>query len=266
VEDQRELALLRLPNGDEVTQINATETRYLYQEIYVDQIYGNGESLALPDNALVVDAGANIGLFAKYVHQLQPTARVLSVEPAPDCYRALASNVSQLTGVVTENCALGATDSMVDLTYYPGYSMMSTLHPAPEEAISLVMDYARNTTVDPDAEDSRLLLGQLPALMTRRLAPTPIRVHQRRLDDLLDRTFPDRSIDFLKVDVEGAELDVLEGLGRRGESVRRAAVEVQGDPRLASVEALLRDWGLTTVVTQQSGYEGTDLYMVQARR
>lgn len=76
-----------------------------------------------------------------------------------------------------------------------------------------------------------------------------------------------------QVDVERAELDVLRGLeARHWGAVRQVVAEVhddsaRGGDNVARVLALLRQWGLSDVTTQQDpALSGTQLLNVYARR
>ncbi|MHC4237071.1 MAG: FkbM family methyltransferase [Planctomycetota bacterium] len=54
----------------------------------------------------VVDIGANIGIFSAYIRMLQPSARIIAIEPSNDVYSHLCSN-TRLFRVETEQIALG---------------------------------------------------------------------------------------------------------------------------------------------------------------
>jgi FkbM family methyltransferase len=64
-------------------------------EVLLDDEYGGLRPLlaAAPAAPVIVDAGANIGLFAIFVLALRPDAIVHSLEPAPATFRVLARNV-----------------------------------------------------------------------------------------------------------------------------------------------------------------------------
>ena len=85
---------------------------------------------------------------------------------------------------------------------------------------------------------------------------------------LIDRHGID-GIDLLKVDVEGAELEVLEGVtGHDWSRIRSVVVEVQDvDGRLGAIDTLLRDYGLTELtVEQEAVFRGSHVWNVYARR
>lgn len=76
------------------------------------------------------------------------------------------------------------------------------------------------------------------------------RVHTRRLEDVLDEGGIPR-LDFLKADVQGAELEILQGLGAsRGRTLLGAELEVGfpggyiGQPGFGDIDQFLRDLGL----------------------
>ncbi|MCF3996170.1 AMP-binding protein, partial [Pseudomonas aeruginosa] len=50
-----------LPSGHRVAGLNLNETEYVYQEIFVDEVYSR-DGIVLPPDAVVLDVGANIGL------------------------------------------------------------------------------------------------------------------------------------------------------------------------------------------------------------
>jgi FkbM family methyltransferase len=247
-------------------QVNPIEARYLYKEIFVRQMYGAGRALDFPERALVVDVGANIGLFTRYVLGRQPSVQVLSLEPAPACYEALELNTKDFPGVTPLQYAASDCAGMVEFTFYPGYTMLSSVYPDTEAASALIRRYTENVSAAMPFEQREKLLELLPALTDRRLTSQAINVQQVRLDSVLEQHYAGQAIDLIKVDVEGAEVATLTGLGEWGRHMRRAVVEVRGAEPLRSITELLADWGMESVVEQDPDYTGTDLYMVYARR
>ncbi|NUQ63024.1 MAG: FkbM family methyltransferase [Pirellulales bacterium] len=129
-----------------------------------------------PPGGIAVDAGAFIGRYTlAYARAVGPTGRVVAVEPLPANYRLLTGNV-----------ALNRYSNVTCVPYALG-----------RDAGEVRLTY--------DAETST-------ASAFRRLSRSVV-VPQTPLDDLLDQ-LGIRSIDLLKIDVEGAELDVLEGSRR----------------------------------------------------
>jgi FkbM family methyltransferase len=59
----------------------------------------------------VIDGGANIGLFAVYMKNKYPEAKIICVEPDPGNFEVLQKNVSQYSGIYCENCGLWSKDT-----------------------------------------------------------------------------------------------------------------------------------------------------------
>jgi FkbM family methyltransferase len=147
----------------------------------------------------VVDAGASIGLYTKFLSALVgPEGLVCSVEPMPETYDVLVSNVRRLglSNVRPLNYALSDVDG------------------------ELEMEVPRWSYGGENLYEARVA-GAASGGLRR------IRVAARRLDTLV----PDRPIAFVKCDVEGHELRCLAGAA---ETIRRWRppwlLEVWGDP------------------------------------
>jgi FkbM family methyltransferase len=128
--------------------------------------------------ATVVDVGANIGYNTVYAaRRTGPSGRVIAVEPTPDNLAVLEDNVAaaRLVNVEVKRAAAGRTAGTRAFYVRGDTSAVNSLFPA--------SCYA----------------------MVTRVLEVPV----ARLDDLVDG-----EADVVKIDVEGAELDVLEGMPR----------------------------------------------------
>jgi FkbM family methyltransferase len=218
--------------GPEVKLYTASliEARFLYAEIFQAGCYAD---LDLPAAPFVLDVGANIGMFTLYLKARCPAAEVLAFEPAPASVALLRQNIELhgLTGVAVHETALGAVaERDVPFTYYPMIPGNSTRYPEIKELQK--------------------------ANMTRTLGPKVVeRMHRSQLlttavEPLSAFLDPGRPVDLLKIDAEGAEVDVLRGLdARHWPLIRQAVVEVQDvDGRLDAVQALFTDHDLRPTV------------------
>jgi len=160
----------------------------------------------------IVDAGSNIGLAILFFKRLFPRATVVGFEPDPDTFELLTRNVeaNRLEGVQIRNEAL-----------YDGRAELDLFG-------------------DASAPGS-------PQMTTSgdRLSGAPKRVPATRLSEHV--TEP---VDFLKVDIEGAERVVLDELERAGKLplIRRMAIEYHlhmkaGEDGLAGMLATLERGG-----------------------
>lgn len=144
----------------------------------------------LKPGAVVVDAGANIGYNTVYMaRRVGERGRVIAVEPADDNLAVLRANVSrnQLHNVVVAPVAAGKTPETRSFYLRGDVSAVNSFY---QESV-----YAEVTRV--------------------------VEVRVEPLDALVDG-----AADLVKIDVEGAELDVLAGMTRLLQSPRlRLVVE-----------------------------------------
>ena len=231
---------------DRVAGINPHETRYLYDEIFVQQVYLR-DGIVLRPGATVLDVGANIGMFSLFVNAVCPDATIHAFEPVPSVADLLRRNVAEF-GVPATVHAVGLSRAAgeVSFTYYPGYSMMSghAAYADPDAEVAVIKRFLAN---ERDAgADREVLLGRVDELLAERFAGRELTVPVRPLSAFLDELAPER-IDLLKIDVQRAEADVLAGLeDRHWPLVAQVAMEVHDAPgtdtegRLAELVATLR--------------------------
>ncbi|MGP4111846.1 FkbM family methyltransferase [Streptomyces sp. 4N509B] len=221
--------LTTFANGLRLYAQSPHEARFQYREIFEHGCY---EGMPLPPRALVVDVGANIGMFTLYTKARHPDARVLAFEPVTESRRVLERNVAlhRLTDVRVEGCGLGrVAEEAVTFTYYPRLPGNSTRYP---DQKGLQIAVLARRYPDEDIEEQH--------------RGTPVTAPVDRLSRRLPR---EGRVDLLKIDVEGAEMDVMRGLDAADWArVDRVVAEVQDlDGRLAAVTGLLREVGLDPV-------------------
>ncbi|KAJ1630195.1 hypothetical protein T492DRAFT_907032, partial [Pavlovales sp. CCMP2436] len=120
------------------------EAHFLFAEIFERRVYEqHGATLdgcprcrSRSTSGLIVDAGANIGLFALACATRSPAEgrfphpRVLSVEPARAAYDVLCRNTADHSNVLPIRAALGQRDqASVSITYFERCPGESTRHP-----------------------------------------------------------------------------------------------------------------------------------------
>lgn len=226
--------------GFRVKHFGYASLQFLFREIFVRSEYFFATAAERP---CVVDCGANIGLATLFFKWMHPRCEIHAFEPDPETFAALKENVTEnaLADVHLHNVALCDRDGAVELFVPqggPGSLMMS------------------------------LVPGRMAEEATRRVV-----VDGRTLSSYVGG----REIDFLKMDIEGAELSVLGEMARAGvlRRVREMVVEyhhnLQGSAgSLAGFLRLLEDSGYqyqldATRGAADSGTEFQDV-LVWARR
>jgi FkbM family methyltransferase len=162
---------------------------------------------------LVLDCGANVGMASHYFKWLYPKARVVAFEPDPATFRLLKENISRnKLDIEARNFALW--DQNCELDFFTDASSPGAL---------------------------------LMSAIASRLPSPSIKVPARKLSDFIEG-----DVDFVKIDVEGAEHRILKDLVQSGKIrfIRQMVIEYhhrigQNKSSLAQFLAML----------EQSGFE-----------
>jgi FkbM family methyltransferase len=239
-----------LPDGSPVFALNGHELAYMAWEQTTWDAYRLGDLHR--EDAVVVDAGANIGLFSLLAASRVPAARVLAIEPVPALVEVVDLN-ARLHGVADRvtavSAALGRAPGATDVRFSPFFAALSSSHREERAAICRRLVLAIKVLLPDLARGTALDLGDAKRWIEHQLQETVIPVDVRPLSDLLREHGIER-VDLLKVDVEGAELDVLDGVDDRDwPRIQRVAMEVNDvDGRFDSVTARLVDAGFEVTV------------------
>jgi len=174
--------------GDVVAEFSVTEPQDLvYHEFDSESPVIVDLLSEVEDGDVFYDVGANIGLYSCVVaHVLEP-GNVVAVEPSPRAYGKLQENAAlNGDGIHTCQVALSDADSQVAFAVDVGgrQSRMSTLN----------VDNPRT-----EAEITEVRSRRLASLLDEEGVPAPT---------------------VAKIDVEGAEYDVLRGMGDHLEEIR----------------------------------------------
>jgi FkbM family methyltransferase len=219
------VSLVEFDDGLRVFASSGIEVRFLHEEIFGSGCY----AFDLPARPFVIDVGANIGMFSLFVKLHRPDATILAFEPVPETAAVFRRNIElhRLSAVDLREIALGSQPEQdVPFTYYPALPGNSTLYPEQKGQAKAALARLYSTRL---AE--RLYQGRRATVCVQRLSAY---------------LSEDRPVDLLKVDVEGAELDVLTGIAdRHWPLIRRVSLEVYDqDGRLDRICELLGARGL----------------------
>jgi FkbM family methyltransferase len=226
------LKLLTFPDGFSCyTHSSIEETELIYNEIFIKQEYLK-HGLSLEDCHCVFDIGANIGLFTIFAKLRNKDLLVHAFEPIKNTYDVLVKNIELhgLKNVYPHNCALGMEDGTEkELTFYPHLAGNATAYP------------------DSKVEIKRLLtevMGKEQADFLFQSATTHI-VKVRTLSSIIEEVNVS-SLDFLKIDVEGSELAVLNGISvEHFQRIRQVAAEIHSGSILEEAQSILSQRGFT---------------------
>lgn len=157
---------------------------YVGKARYGADLWHDAVSLCGPRAGIVFDVGANEGESALNFMELFPDATIYSFEPLPESYASLESMARPRARLVPINAALGADHGSAVLNQNALQTTSSML---------------------PTAPSSRSFLSG-PALSTQRR----VKISVTTLDAVAAE-YQVETIDLLKIDVQGYELEVLKG-------------------------------------------------------
>ncbi len=153
--------------------VNVPVFSYIYKEIFVYEKYSYGKECCIGEGDIVFDCGANIGIFSRYA-KYKGASKIYSFEPEKNNYKCLVQNVGEDNSY---NTALSNESGSADLH----------LHSCSDE----------HSLIDNNINKTFLYLNQKIKVIT--------------LNDFIKIKNVGR-IDFLKISVEGAEMNLFEGI------------------------------------------------------
>lgn len=231
----------------------AQETQLIYNEIFVKEEY-LGDMLSLDDCRYVVDVGANIGIFTLFAKLRNPNLVIHAFEPIKATYDVLLKNIELhgLTDVYPHNYALGNEDGAErTLTFYPNAAGITTAYPESKEAL-------KRSLIEVLGQETANYIFHAPQVHT---------VQTRTISALLDESVMP-AIDFLKIDVEGDELAVLQGIASAHYPlVRQISAEMHGDALWVEIQPLLTRNGFRVLssigIANFESAAGNNLYAIR---
>lgn len=168
-----------------------------------------------PDCFTAFDVGCYAGQWAKIVLDKNEHAQVHCFEVVDHLYRALKEDMARYPGATVNQLGLWSSTSTLTGQFVSGVAGMSSLIPD-------VWQYTGEWQRTGDAS-------------------TPFHVGVERGDDYCDRNGVTH-IDFLKVDVEGAEFEVLRGFERLFSAGQIDVVQFEYGPLALAVKTPLKDF------------------------
>ncbi|MCB0775922.1 MAG: FkbM family methyltransferase [Chitinophagaceae bacterium] len=161
---------------------NPAEFLHGIDEIFIQELYKQ----TLPEQSLILDCGANIGLSVIYLKRKYPDAKVIAFEPDDENFSLLKKNVAscELKDVSLVNKAVWTENTV----------------------LNFISEGTMSSKIDNSQESG-----------------TGNKIEAINLGDFLDK-----KIDFLKIDIEGAEYAVLKSAGAKLNMVTNLFLEYHG--------------------------------------
>ena len=193
---------LLTPNG---FLIETTDALISYWAIFVEQeLYSTQWTYSLQHSQtpLVLDVGANAGIFSHYVHQLNPSTEVIAFEPLPEMAKRVEA-LKQRTGL-NITCNNQAASNKI------GKALLETN--SGTEGVSK--------------------LCSVPNALTQTIEVNTV---------TLDSITSNRKVKLIKIDVEDHELEVLQGATSTLKNTDFLIIEARSIENLNQISAILGD-------------------------
>jgi amino acid adenylation domain-containing protein/FkbM family methyltransferase len=255
----------RLGDGLAVVELNRGETDYLYREIFELQAYLR-HGLAIDDGDVVLDVGANVGLFLLFAHRVARSPRVFCFEPNPEVLGVLEANARLCPGETRIfSHGLAESERTAEFTFFEGMSLLSGLHADARAERELVRSFLAERASRGESEYGEVL-RHADDLLAERLTPRRFPVRLRPLSAVIAELGLER-VDYLKINVEKSELDVVAGISSEDwRKVRQVAIEIDVRDHLEPIRERLEREGFETAVVQDELLAGSELYYLYAAR
>jgi FkbM family methyltransferase len=186
------------------------------EEIYDKKVYDR--FFGPKTGQIIVDVGANFGVFSlRSSKVVGKTGQIISIEPEPVNFEVLKFHIklNKIKNISVYNMALGNKNKSVDL--YIGSSHLT-------HSIKISSNGGKKVTV--------------------RMATFDCVMKKENI----------QSVDLAKIDVEGAEIEVLEGI--KDINVKKIVMEYHGKDKIEKISLCLRSRGYTVIIPRSLEHGG----------
>lgn len=290
---------VQLNDGLTVQALSRTDAKVIYHEIWSMQSYDK-HGIVVNDNDTIIDVGANIGLFSIHLAQQQQGLQLFAFEPVQPIYECLTRNSEPLQRKHTVhlfNAGLSNQPGNVPFSFCPALSMVAGMYSQELQKqqsgnasvyawlIAMIQDLQRAHIIPawigrplaialtwPIIRILLLLLLVLPLLALLIYLKVTTRTINCNLTTL-STIFRENNITtahLVKIDVEGAELDVLQGIAAADfQKIKQLVIEVHDiNNRVQQITKLLQENNFTVMIDQEewSLHPLMNIYTIFAKR
>ena len=252
--------LYYLQNNLPVFIMNRNETDFMYNEIFVNNSYlKNG--IFVKEGDVVLDIGANIGMFSIFLTQKFEDLKIYAIEPILPIFEVLNSN-SRLYGdnIITLQTGVSNKNGFVEFNYYPHVSIISGIYSDQDEKLNVKNFIEQEVKEILDQE-------QLEDLIENRLVKEKYKCAVKTISDIIKENNIEE-INLLKIDVEKAEMDVIEGIEERDwGKIHQVVIEVhEKDNKTNEIQKILEEKGFSVISERDTNLQETDLINLYASK
>jgi len=268
----------KLPNGETCYYIDKISVLESYNEIFNEREYEKF-GIKVKDGDVIFDVGANVGVFSRFIATKANNLKIYTFEPVPDVFEIQKKNLEFITStreIHQYNIGLGDIEKDIEINYYPRATTLSTIVPIDfdlelknsvenwDQTVAITSPIARFIP-----KFLRKTVVKLGHKYIFKAVKVPIKV--RPLSDIIKETNVN-SIDFLKMDAENYEWQILQGITESDwKLIKQIAMEVHtnivgGENLLEEITNLLKSKEFNVIVDKEGRFSATGVYMLYAKK
>ena len=221
------------------------ECDVIFKEIFVNNDYRFGEYINIKDNNTIIDIGGNFGFFSVFAATFAKNLNFYIFEPIPATFCCLQNNIDRYVSplghkVHTFEKGIAHINTSMDLNYYPGFSSLSSLFHQPtdttmsnafktlrQEVYDQVKMALEAYNIDETPESVWSQAAKKKQTISCQLLPLSEVIENEKID----------CIDLLKIDTQGAEVDVINGIKEEDwPKIQQIALEINMWKGLKSID------------------------------
>ena len=257
-----------LRDGTKIFCMSRLEAQML--DLHVSEYLKN--DIVINSNDTIIDVGANIGIFGHRVSQ-KCKSKIFAFEPVNDIYEVLERNMKLSNNNKYKSFPYGISNKneFIDFVYYPNCPAMSTSTPEMWDDNKQLLTAIKGSLEFAPKEWwwAKLVPVYFYSLISywMRRNPKNIKCELKTLSYVIKNNSIDR-IDLLKIDCEGNELKVLDGIDENDWPIIKQIVLETHDinNRLNKIKNKLKKHGFTLKVEKEPSLKETDLFNIYAKK
>ena len=205
--------------------ISATASLEVFQEIFLNNNHFLVDAFIPTRTENIIDLGANLGFYALALRKRSPNCNIFCVEANPIIFPLLQENlkINGCEDIKCVNKAVASTSDTIDFSYIP-------------EAPSI---------------------GGKGVYSVPRKWMTPDRIHSIKVSgitlDQIDQLFNQSCIDIMKIDIEGAEIEVLSKKANILNRTSNIVVERHSVSDRNMIINIMNEFGFTFIYEEDAG-------------
>ena len=256
-----------LKDGSTVYCISTLEAQML--ELHIAEYFKNG--ININDGDTVIDVGANIGIFGHQLSKQFKDIEIIALEPVPSIFEVLQHNVK-----LTKNnkykilpYGLSNINEFKNIIYYPNSPALSTSNPEIWDNNNQLL-LAFKGSVQSGQKIwwwSKFIPSLFFPFIISWLKKDSINIkcELNTLSYVIEKNSL-KKIDLLKIDCEGNELKVLEGIAIKDwEIIKQIVLEVHNiDGRYNQIVSILKNHGFKLETFKESSLKETNIFNIYA--